>query len=300
MELIYRKKLSMMWNLGGSLYYLADRGQGQGGVSVFGQGLNSTLVNYNGGFNFNLGTNEYRADVAWIGTYFSRNSDFWLDRYLLTGFLNYNLGTVDTKETGTWEKKADIGGMAANLRAAYRYGQTVNDYFSVDLIYTTGDGDGLDNDKYSGVITGNTWGMPASIFISSGAYILFPHMNVVNRFTPVVSDISNMGYGITGGTANFYRDIIPHKLNAKIGAAMAYSSVKPQDAGNYMGTEFNAALKYSLGTFMSIELHGAYMSLGGFFDSNDASHGTDINGIYNTDRPTNPWTAFLVYKWLMF
>ena len=299
-ELVYRKKLSMMWNLGGSVYYLRDRGKGRGGVSVFSQGLNSTLVNYNGGFNFNLGTNLYKADIAWIGTFFSRNPNFCLDRYLLTGFLNYNLGTVDTKESGAWGKKADIGGLAANFRAAYRYGQTLNDYFSVDLIYTTGDGDGLDNNKYSGVITGNTWGMPASIFISSGAYILFPHANVVNRFTPVVSDISNMGYGLTAGTANFYRDIIPHKLNAKVGAAMAYSAVKPQDAGNYMGMELNAALKYSFGPFMSLELHGANMWLGNFFDSNDKSHGTDINGIYNTARPTDPWTVFLVYKWLMF
>jgi len=300
MELVYRKKLSTMWNLGGSMYYLMDRGKGQGGVSVFGQGLNSTLVNYNGGFNFDLPTNEYRADVAWIGTFFSRNPDFWLDRVLVTGFLNYNLGIVDTKENGSWDKVADIGGMAANLRGAYRYGQTLNDYFSLDLIYTTGDGDGLDNDKYSGVITGNTWGMPASVFISSGAYLLFPHANVVNRFTPVVADISNMGYGLTAGTANFYRDLIPHKLNAKVGAAMAYSSVEPQDAGNYMGTELNAALKYSFGPFMSLEFHGAYMWLGDFYDSNDTSHGTDINGIYNTDRPADPWTVFLVYKWLMF
>jgi len=300
MEFIYRKKVSMKWNVGGSLYYLKDRGKGLGGVSVFGQGLNSTLVNYNGGFNFGLETNDYIADVAWVGTYFSRNPDFWLDRYLLTGFVNYNLGTVKTNENDVYIKKVDIGGVAANLRGAYRYGQTLNDYFALDLIYTTGDGDGIDNGNYSGVITGNTWGMPASIFISSGSYLLFPHANVVNRFTPLVADISNMGYGITGGTANFYRDIIPHKFNAKVGAAMAYSSVAPQDAGKKMGTEINAALKYSFGPFMSFELHGAYMWLGDFYDSNEDSHGTDINGIYNTDRPTDPWTVFLVYKWLMF
>jgi hypothetical protein len=299
-EFVYRRKLSMKWNLGGSLYFLTDRGKGTGGVSVFGQGLNSTLVNYNGGFNFDLGTNDYQANVAWLGAFFSRNPDFWLDRYLLTGFFNYNLGTVKTNQAGTYKKKTDIGGMAVNLRAAYRYGQTQNDYVSVDMIYTTGDGDGIANDKYSGVITGNTWGMPAAIFISSGSYLLFPHANVVNRFTPLVADISNMGYGLMGGTTNVYRDIIPNKLNVKLGAAMALSSVKPSDAGNYMGMELNSAIKYSFGPFMSLELHGANMWLGDFYDSNDDSHGTDINGIYNTTRPTSPWTVFLVYKWLMF
>jgi hypothetical protein len=300
MEFIYRKKITTMWNVGGSIYYLMDRAKGLGGVSVFGQGLNSTLVNYNGGFNFNLGTNNYKADVAWIGTFFSRNPDFWLDRYLVTGFANYNLGTVKTNENGTYTKKADIGGLAGNLRAAYRYGQTLNDYFALDLIYTSGDDNGIDDGKYSGVITGNTWGMPASIFISSGSYILFPHANVVNRYTPLIADISNMGYGLTGGTANFYRDLIPHKLNAKVGAAMAYSTVAPKDAGNNIGTELNAAVKYSFGPFMSLELHGAHMWLGNFYNSNEDTHGTDINGIYNTSRPTNPWTVFLVYKWLMF
>ena len=299
-ELIYRRKLSLKWNLGASLYYIRDRGKGLGGVSVFSQGLNSTLVNYNGGFNFNLGTNEYKADIEWIGAFFSRNPDFFLDRYLLTGFINYNIGTVDTKENDVWSRKANIGGMSANLRAAYRYGQTSSDYFSVDFLYSSGDGNGIENKKYSGVITGNTWGMPASVFIGSGAYILFPSANVVNRFTPVVSDISNMGYGLYAGTANFYKDIIPNKFNIKIGSALAYSAVKPQNGGDFLGTEFNAAVKYTFGPFMNIGLHGAYMSLGDFFDSNDSGHGTDINGIYNTARPTNPWTVMLVYQWLMF
>lgn len=299
-ELFYRKKLSMKWNAGASVYYISDRGKGLGGVSVFSQGLNSTLANYNGAFNFNLGTNNYKADIAWLGAFFSRNPDFMLDRYLLTGFFNYNLGIVDAFENNVWSRRADIGGMAANVRAAYRFGQTENDYFSLDFLYTSGDGNGIANKKYSGVITGDTWGMPASIFVGSGAYILFPSANVVNRFTPVVSDISNMGYGLYAATFNVYKDFIPHKFNAKIGSAFAYSAVKPQNGGDFLGLEVNSALKYTFGPFMSLELVGAYMKLGDFFDSNDYSHGTDINGIYSTDRPTNPWTVMLVYKWLMF
>lgn len=300
LEAMYRRKINMKWNVGGSVYHLRDRGKGQGGVSVFGQGLNSTLVNYNGGFNFNLESNDYKANVTWVGAFFSRNPDFWLDRVQLTGFFNYNLGKVEVKKNDTYEKNADIGGFAANFRTAYRFGQTTNDYVSLDFIYASGDGDGIENEKYSGVITGNTWGMPASIFISSGAYLLFPHANVVNRFTPVVADISNMGYGLFGGTFNISRDFIPNRINGKIGAAMALSSVEPQNGGKMMGTEINAAVKYSFGPFMSLELHGANLWLGDFFDSNDASHGTDINGIYNDTKPTNPWTVFLVFKWLMF
>ncbi len=297
-ELSYQRKLSMAWNLGGSLYYVRDRGKGQGGVSVFGEGLNSVLAAYNGSFVFDI-AKDYQADIVWLGANFSRNPDFLLDPLQLTGFVNYNLGSVRDNTGSGYEKAADIGGVAANLRAAYRYGTTINDYISADLIFAQGDGNGITDKKYTGVITGNTWGMPASIFIGTGAYLLFPHGNVVNRFTPVVADISNMGYGLLGGTVNLTHDFIPHKLNGKVGGALAFSHAKPQGGGRFLGNEINASVSYTLGPFMSLELHGAYMWLGDFFDSQDDSHGSAING-GATERPVNPFTAFIVYKWLMF
>lgn len=297
-ELSYQRKLSMKWNIGGSVYYVRDRGRGQGGVSVFGEGLASILADYNGAFVFDI-AKDYQADIFWLGANFSRNPDFLLDPWQITGFVNYNLGSVRERSGDGYVKAADVAGVAANVRAAYRYGTTVNDYVSADFIFTQGDPNGLADKKYSGIITGNSWGMPGSIFIGTGAYLLFPHGNVVNRFTPAVADISNMGYGLFGGTANVQHDFIPHKLNAKLGAAMAFSHVKPQGGGRFMGNEVNAALSYNLGPFMSLELHGAYLWLGDFYDSQDESHGSAINGGSAT-RPVNPYTVFVVYKWLMF
>lgn len=297
-ELSYLRKLSLKWNLGGSLYYVRDRGKGQGGVSVFGEGLASSLAAYNGSYVFNI-QKDYKADIAWLGVNFSRNPDFWLDPLQISGFVNYNLGSVRSKKGDAYEKAADLGGFAANLRTAYRYGNTLNDNFSLDFIYASGDVNGITDKKYTGVITGNCWGMPTSIFVGTGGYLLFPHANVVNRFTPVIADISNMGYGLIGGTANLAHDFIPHRLNAKIGTAMAISPAKPQNGGRNLGTEINGAVTYSFGPFMSLELHGANLWLGDFFDSNDDSHGSAINGNMAT-RPVNPYTVFLVYKWLLF
>lgn len=130
--------------------------------------------------------------------------------------------------------------------------------------------------------------------------MLFPHVNVVNRFTPVVADISNMGYGVTAATINLHKDIIPNRFNVKLGGAKGFSTVAPQNGGKDIGTEINAALRYNLGPFMSVELHGAHLWLGDFFESNDASHGTDINGENYSGIPSNPWTAFITFKWLMF
>ncbi len=300
-ELSVEKTLTPKWELGGSLYYVRDRANGAGGVSIFGQGLNATQLNaYNGTFRFNFGDKPYKADIMWLGTFFHRNADYMMDRWILSGFANLNYGKADIKEDGSWNKGADILGLGANLRLGYRYGQTTEDLVSLDVMYASGDDDQLIDKKYSGVLTGNMWSSPGSVFIGSGAHLLFPHGNVVNRYTPIISDWSNMGYGMTGAVFNASRDIIPHRLRTKVGGAWAMSNVEPLGGGKNIGTELNAVLDFSFGPFMNIELHGAYVSLGDFFDSNDTRYGADVNSQYNEDRPVDPWTAFIVFKWLMF
>lgn len=295
------KKLSPKWKWGGSLYYMRDRANGAGGVSIFGQGLNATQLNaYNGTFRFNFGDKPYKANIFWLGTFFSRNADYMIDRWSLSGFANLNIGKADVKIDEEWETGADILGLGANARIAYRYGQTNKDIFSLDFMYASGDDDQLIDKEYNGVITGNTWSSPGSVFIGSGAHLLFPHGNVVNRFTPIIADWSNMGYGMTGVVFNASRDVIPHLLNLKAGGAWAMSNVEPLGGGTTIGTEANAVVSYSLGSFMTLEAHYAYAFLGDFFDSNDTRYGSDINSVYNEERPTDPWTAFLVFKWLMF
>lgn len=303
-ELTGEKDISRAWKWGASAYFINDRASGAGGVSILSQGMNSLLTQYNGAYFFHLGNVPYKSNVAWLGTFFGRNTEHALDPWMITGFFNLNVGNVDTLTNqlvskSKWSRAVDIFGFAANLRTSYRYGQTTSDAVSLDLIYSSGDSDGLKNGKYSGVVTGNTWGSPGAIFVSSGAYLLFGQPNVVNRFTPAIGDLSNMGYGVTAATTNISYGIIPNKLNAKIGGAFAMSNVAPKGGGYYMGTEVNGSLGYQFGPFMSLELHAAYLSLGNFYDSNESSHGSDINGSF-TKRPYNPWTAFLVFKWLMF
>jgi len=292
------------WKIGASAYYVSDRASGAGGVSILSQGFNSLLASHNGVYKFNFGEVPYRADVVWLGSFFGRNTEHWLDPWMITGFVNFNIGKADTLQNqaisqSQWKKAIDIFGFAGNLRLSYRYGQTTNDNVTLDMLYSSGDGNGIKDGKYSGVITGNQWGAPAAIFISSGSYILMPHGNVVNRFTPAIMDISNMGYGLTAATLNLSRGIVPHKLNGKIGGAFALSNVQPLGGGFFMGTEVNAGLSYNFGPFMSLELHGAYLMLGDFYDSKQSSYSSSVNGNSNK-RPLNPWTAFAVFKWLMF
>lgn len=299
-EVQYEAHINKLWKAALTGHYVRDRGNGDGGVNILGQGLNSQLTEYNGVFRFRYGSSPYKADIGWIGTHFSRNADMMLDRFFLSGYFNYNLGLVRVDRGSGFNYASDIFGFAANLRMGYRYGQTLTDNVNLDLVFASGDDDGLDDKRYSGVITGNTWAAPGGIYINSGAYLLFPHGNVVNRFTPVVSDLSNMGYGLTAAVVNFNRSVIPHRFNVKAGAATALSNAVPAGGGHFLGAELNGALMYNLGAFMSIELHGAHMWLGNFFDSADSRYSAPVNGGIEGVRPANPWTLFVVYKWLMF
>ncbi|KAA3614586.1 MAG: hypothetical protein DWQ05_14915 [Calditrichaeota bacterium] len=302
-EMVYERDITPTWKQGFSAWYVYDRGNGEGGASVLGQGLNSPMNSYNGTFKFNLeNTPErpYKADILWLGSFWNRNAEFTLGRWMFSGFAVANLGKVHLKNE-KWEKAADILGMSANVRAGYKYGQTAEDIVTLDMVFASGDGDGIKDEKYTGVITGNTYGSPGGIFISHGAYLLFPHGNVVNRYIAAVTDISNMGNGLIGGTFNLHKDIVPHKFSAKVGLAAAMSPYTTEYSGNYMGTELNAKLSFQPKVFMNIELHAAYLALGDFYNS------SAVNGVGSYDepefksaKPANPWTAFVVFKWLLF
>ncbi len=294
-EMNHQLNIAPKWNVGASVYYVKDNSGGSGGISILGQGFASPLTTFNGAFRFPLGSNPYKSDVIWLGSYFSRNEEMMLDRWFMSGFVNYNVGSIRQKTVGGDEfvTSVSINGVAGNLRAGYRYGQTTGDIMVADLIFTSGDRNGISDNKYNGVITSNTWGSPGGIFIGHGGYLLFPHGNVVNRFVAAVTDISNMGYGIAGGTLNFSKDLIPNKFHSKIGGVAGFSTVAPRGGGYFMGWEANAKLGYDFGAFLTVEAHGAYMVLGDFYDSKITNGNVNI-------RPVNPWLGFVCLKWLIF
>ena len=271
-----------------TFYYLKDRANGEGGVSILGQGLNSALSNYNGVFNFNFGNEAYKADIMWIGSHFHGDPLLKQGRFGYSGFAFANIGTAESAT-----HNVDIFGFGANLRLAYKYGRNSNDFVSLDGIFTTGDDNNISDGDYNGVLTGNNWTAPGAVFFSHGLYLLLPHGNVVNRFNAAVIDIQNIGYGITAGSLIGSYDIIPNKLKAKAGFGAGMATVSPPGGGNYIGTEVNFNLLYKLRVYMDLELHAAYLGLGDFYDS------AIVNG-NSTSRPENPWVLFASFKWIMF
>lgn len=293
-----QKDFKKNWSLGGSFYYLRDRSHSlsknniNGGVSILGQGLRGSLADYNGTYNFNVVGSEVKGDFFWLSTFWGKNEEYNTGRFMHTGYITANLGIVDTNRA-KWTKDFSIAGVAANAKIGYRYGQTYEDRIELDAFFSTGDNNTNDG-RYSGVITGNQWGSPGALFLGTEALLLFPQPNVVNRYFAAVTDISNQGLGLIGTSLHAHKDIIPNKLSAKIGTATALSVISPKNGTNYMGTEISAAISWQPKILMNLELHGGYLMLGNFYKD------FKMNGIADGVKPTNPWTLFLVYKWLIF
>lgn len=287
-EMDYEYDLDIVNSIGLSFWYLRDRANGEGGVSILGQGLNSGLSNYNGVFNFDFGNKKYIADVYWLGSHFHGNPLLNQGRFGYNGFTIMNFGQAKTVS-----QMVDILGFAGNLRLAYKYGKNANDFISVDGVFSSGDKQNIRDGKYNGVLTGNNWTAPGAVFFSHGLYLLLPHGNVVNRFNAAVIDIQNVGYGFAGASLVGSHDIIRNKFKVKAGMGTGFAPVAPDQGGNYIGSEINMNLCYTLKVYMDLELHAAYLQLGDFFDSPELNGG-------QTGRPQNPWTVFVTLKWIMF
>jgi hypothetical protein len=288
-------RVSGLWEIGGSLWYLYDRGQGEGGVSILSQGFNSLLVEYNGGARFQLGQNRYKGDVLWAGANFAYNREFiggrlWASALTVFNFGNLNIFTPQGASAGN----VGIFGFTVHASLYYKYGQTANDRLALEVLYTSGDGNNVSDGQYTGVVTGNTWGSPVGIFSSHRAFLLFPDVQVVNRYYSAVHDISNMGFGTSAIFLNYFNNLVPNKVLIKVGAAAALANQTPSGVGRFIGAELNAELKYTLALFLDLGVSAAYMFNGDFYDS------ALTRPAALSTRPQNPWVVFGTVSWLMF
>jgi hypothetical protein len=287
-ELQFEKDFSITTTAGLAFYYARDRGNGEGGVSILGQGLNSNLSNYNGVFNFDFGDEDYTADIFWAGLQFHNDTLLHQGRFGYSGFVMHTFG-----EARTDARDVAIDGWAANLRTAWRYGRARRDQITVEGIFSTGDSNNISDGKYNGVLTGNNWTSPGSVFIGHGLYMLLPHGTVVNRWNAAVVDIQNIGYGITAGLLTAKRELIPNKLRVEAAGGAGWASKVPTGVGNFIGWEVNAGITYTPRVFLDLELRLAYLALGDFYDWDE------VNGD-KEERPLDPFTVFAFVKWIMF
>jgi hypothetical protein len=243
------------------------------------------------------GTNQIDkplGNLVWVGTNFHHNLDFRTGPFTASGFLMGSFGHFRSQNPNTQlNKVVDMRGLAANLEVDWNYGRTANDQVTLEGMYTTGDSNQSDG-TYTGVTTLNTYGIPGAVWFNHRTLLLFPFTSTVNNYTGAVTDISNQGFGLRAGIVSAAYDLIPNKLNLKLGGALAWSDVKPTDftgatlsRGQFIGAEVNAELKYTIRYLMTVGLHGAYLFRGDFYDG-------------STTVTANPVALFTTFTWYGF
>lgn len=280
-------------NVGASFWRLRDQTRGDAfayeGLVRSGPS-SSGLGSFTGAPRFSI--ERPNGSVYWAGAHFNHNIDFRNGRLGASGFAMYNFGKFTSQVPDTvLNPSVDISGLSANLELLYNYGRSSGDLVRVEGMFSTGDPD-LNDGEYKGAFTLNQYGLPGAVWFNHGMLLLFPFTSTVNNYTGAVTDISNQGYGLRAGVLNASRDLIPNKLNLKLGLGTALSGVSPvalADAparGKYIGTEVNAELRYHIRYLMTVGLHGGYMFKGDFYDG--LSVAADPYALYTTFT----WYAF--------
>jgi hypothetical protein len=254
-------------------WYLRDRTGGAAGVA--GVGPTSLLSQLQGGPYLDLredGVEEYpavNADLFWVGI--DGGFNHRLDQGPLgVGISSFwNLGdllAVDAPD-------ASVRGLALAGEARWRYLPGEGSILKIEGVYTSADGTG--RDAYTGVLTGNSYGVVGSVWATHGTYLLFQDFKAINRQVAVVYDLSNQGNGLVAGIVSAGLDPIPDQLNLQLTAAHALSArMEP------MGTELNLKLSGHPLPFLELGTVGAT--------------------VLNTSFETAPWTVFTYLDWVVF
>jgi hypothetical protein len=134
--------------------------------------------------------------------------------------------------------------------------------------------------------------LPGAVFFTHRTLLLMPFTSTINNYTGAISDISNQGFGMALGVLTGQWDVIPRKLNLKLGAAFATTAVDPPAIGEVargrvMGTELNAELRWTVRYLMTVGLHGGYLFKGDFYDGNPRV-------------ASDPWALFTTFVWYAF
>ncbi|HZH79309.1 MAG TPA: hypothetical protein VEY88_25040 [Archangium sp.] len=281
-------------NVGLSLWHLRDdtKGEAYAFEGLVKSGPSSPgLGNFTGSPAFSI--ERPTGWVTWAGAHFNHNIDFRTGPFGASGFVMYNQGRYRSNRPETaLNRRVDISGLSANLELLYNFGRTANDLVTLEGMFSTGD-ENLADDRYTGAFTFNQYGLPGAVWFNHKMLILFPFTSTVNNYTGAVTDISNQGFGLQTVLATGAYDLIPNKLNLKLGVGHARSGVTPTAntpgvaRGRVIGTELNAELRYTIRYLMTVGLHGGYMIRGDFYDGNP--------------RVTaNPWAAFTTFTWYAF
>lgn len=266
-------------DLGLHAWWLKDNTGGSGGT--LGLGPTSQLSAMQGGPDLNFGDGvEVDADLIWLA------ADIGWNRELRRGPIGaralglFNLGRLYLTDL----PDVSVRGWMVNAEVRGRYARGSGSELSAQLLATSRDGSG--EGAYTGLVTGNSYGVVGANWTSHGALLLFSDPGAINRQVAVVSDLSNGGRGLLALTGNAGYDLLPERLTAQGALAMARTP-----DGEALGQELGAGLVAHPLPLLDVGLRGAVVQ---------GARVSDPSTAQLSELPAIPWTVLAHLQWVLF
>ena len=287
-------------------YLLQDASGGRGGV--LGVGPGSQLSSLQGGPELELPpiveapTEAFPegqqlpqspdAKIIWAGADLQWNHRLDQGKLGFSGSMLGNFGSVYLQGA----PDISVRGWMANAELRGRYAPGAGSVVRLEGLVTSRDGTGPS--AYTGMVTGDAYGIVGAYYATHGCYLLFPDRGAINRLAPVVQDVSNRGQGLVALTSNIGYDVIPNKLNATLGGGWA----RGQEASPVaLGVEANARLAWKPWFGSELALTAARLTGSKVPDAARTALAQAANPDASAvTLPGDPWTVILSMDNLLF
>ncbi|HJN72963.1 MAG TPA: hypothetical protein QGF58_03415 [Myxococcota bacterium] len=236
-------------------WYLRDRSDGQGGA--LGVGPSSSTSALQGGPSLDV---DGDVDVTWLGADAGWNADLRRGDLGAHGVALAHLGSLGD---------VDAQGFSANGEARWRWTAGKGSVLRAEVLYATGDS--VSDVGYTGVLTGNTWGIAGANHTTHGTLLLHPDLFSINRQVSHTGDLAASGRGQLSFTGSLGYDPVPDRLTVQFGGGHA------SYGGGTSAQEINLRVLGEPYLFMRTGLSGAYL----------ARPGTDA------------WIVYASFDWLV-
>jgi len=270
-------------DLGLHAWWLKDGTGGSGGS--LGVGPTSQLSQLQGGPRLSFlsadGTAvETDADLVWLGADAGWNRDLDRGPVGLRGLGVLNLGRLYL----TGQPDVDVRGWLVDGEARWRWTRGAGSELRVEGLASSRDGTG--SGAYTGVVTGNSYGVVGASWTTHGTLLLFSDPQAIDRQVAVVSDVSGGGHGLAALCSRLGYDPIPNRLTVTANVAHA---AQPQQGA--VGTETGLAVVAHPLPLLDVGLRGAVVS-GARVPALDTG---DLSSL-----PAWPWAIQAHLQWVLF
>ena len=215
-------------------WLLRDYSGGQGGA--LGLGPTSTLSDLQGGPSLDLRGPDGEAvetdgDLLWLAV--DGGFNHRLDRGPLgaSAVAAWNVGKLYVSD----QPDVLVRGWMLDAEARLRWASGAGSVVRVEALASSRDGTGPA--EYTGMVTGNSYGIVGAVWASHGMLLLFQDPGAINRSTPVAFDVSNGGDGLLAVTGGVGWDAVPNRLTVQANAGHGRDGL-----GEALGTELGGRL----------------------------------------------------------